>query len=160
MMMAVNKGDIVGSKGRIRTYQDERVRYISFDEAIVLEVLTDGISVNPIGKEAVLFCQPEDLLEQGEISAEGYARTGEGAEWLTGEQEQGQESNDEPEGSVELSGQAEPGEATSAPVAPDPADEAMQESKRVTPRKAAGKPVTKPKADTGIAAARKRRRRE
>jgi hypothetical protein len=157
--MAIKKTDIVGSKGRIRTIQDDSVRYISFDEGLVLDVSEAGISVNPIGKQAVVLCQPEDLLEQGEIPAEGYARTGEGAEWSTEPQEQAEETHDQPEGSVELSGTAEPGEATSAPVAPDPADEAMQESKRVTPRKAAGKPVTKP-ADKGIAAARKRRRRE
>jgi hypothetical protein len=59
--MTINTGDIVRSDGRIVTQQDGRKRYIEFEAALVLVADGDEITVNPVGKQAKLICQADDL---------------------------------------------------------------------------------------------------
>jgi hypothetical protein len=60
--MTIKQGDIVASEGRIKTLQDGRDRFIEFEAALVLEIDDEGITVNPVGKNAVLLCQEDDLV--------------------------------------------------------------------------------------------------
>lgn len=75
--------DIVRSVGRIQTIQNNRPRWISFGMGKVIDVGREGVTVTPIGMQAVLLCRPDDLevveptLEQtpaskasGELQAE------------------------------------------------------------------------------------------
>ena len=59
--MTVATDDLVRSKGRIQVLQDGRMRFIAFGTAKVIDVGGGGITVNPLGKSAVLLCNPEDL---------------------------------------------------------------------------------------------------
>lgn len=59
--MAVATDDVVRSRGRIQVLQAGRMRFIEFGSAKVLEVDAIGITVNPLGKRAIVTCRPDDL---------------------------------------------------------------------------------------------------
>ena len=59
--MAINTEDIVRSVGRIKVLQDGRMRFIEFTTAKVMEVGDIGITVNPLGRRAIVTCRPDDL---------------------------------------------------------------------------------------------------
>jgi hypothetical protein len=61
MSSSISVDDLVRSAGRIKTIQADRPRFIEFDQAKVIEVGKGGITVTPVGKNAVLLCRPEDL---------------------------------------------------------------------------------------------------
>lgn len=65
--MTIKQGDIVASDGRIETQQDGRKRYIEFDAATVLEVDGKLVTVNPVGKNAILICHVGDLLADEDL---------------------------------------------------------------------------------------------
>lgn len=57
----IKQGDIVRSNGRIATQQDGKRRYIEFEAALVLETHGQQITVNPMGKNAILIAHIDDL---------------------------------------------------------------------------------------------------
>jgi hypothetical protein len=58
--MPIAVDDLVRSVGRIKTMQGGSPRHIEFGLAKVVDV-GDLITVNPVGKNAILLCRPEDL---------------------------------------------------------------------------------------------------
>jgi len=67
-MSSINPGDIVASNGRIITRQADRRRHISFEQATVLAVNGDKITINPAGMRVTLVAQEDDLIT--DISAD------------------------------------------------------------------------------------------
>jgi hypothetical protein len=59
--MGLAADDLVRSIGRIKTIQNDRRRFIEFPMARVIDVSDAGITVNPVGKNAILLCRPDDL---------------------------------------------------------------------------------------------------
>jgi hypothetical protein len=59
--MAFAAEDLVRSLGRIKTLQNDRRRFIEFGMGRVIAVDEAGVTVTPIGKNAVLLCRPDDL---------------------------------------------------------------------------------------------------
>ena len=59
--MDFSTDDIVASVGRIKTIQNGGPRYIQFAAARVISTDEAGITVNPIGRDAILLCKPDDL---------------------------------------------------------------------------------------------------
>ena len=60
-MEDIKTQDIVRSTGRIKVLQAGRKRWIEFGMATVIATDPPGITVNPVGRKALLVCRPEDL---------------------------------------------------------------------------------------------------
>ena len=60
-MEDIKTEDMVRSTGRIKVLQAGRKRFIEFGMAKVIATDPPGITVNPIGRKALLVCRPEDL---------------------------------------------------------------------------------------------------
>ena len=97
--MSVSVDDVVTSVGRIKTLQDGRPRFIAFAQAKVIEVGPAGITVKPVGKNAILLCKPDDLrpIDDDEPD-DDHAKAV--AEIIERESQQ-----DEPEGSIAVTGE-------------------------------------------------------
>lgn len=60
-MAAYKVDDKVSSKGRIKTRQEDRPRWLAFKLANVTDVNGDAITVNPVGMRVSVVCQAKDL---------------------------------------------------------------------------------------------------
>lgn len=137
--MAIKQGDIVGSNGRIETIQDGSCRFIEFERAIVLEVEPELITVNPIGKQAVLICRRADLrFDDDEDEPEAEPEPWHGLPVETHEEE--------PEGTIEIKGAVEPEQPKAKPSL-----------REVQAKAAAKKPAARSKPAAKKRAARRRK---
>jgi hypothetical protein len=141
--MSFNTRDIVSSKGRIKTLQEDRSRYISFDEGIVVDIGEIGISVNPLGMRAIVICQPDDIAPiqaPGEEPAPPLVQTpasvasgelqAESAKPLPHPTPTPDEPIPEPEGTIAVEGEVTVEEAKPAPAKAKPKDKGIAASRR------------------------------
>jgi hypothetical protein len=135
--MAIKQGDIVASDGRIKTLQDGRRRFIEFGSATVVSVEGDQITVNPVGKKAIIVCQREDLL------------SGNGNDSEPEPESAPTEAHDQPHGQITLD--VEP------PLAPEPSVPKSSPSLAGLAKKPAARKPPAKKAKAKRSAARRRK---